>query len=92
MPKRYPISDARAKLPELVDAVVREPGTVYQITRRGKVVAELRAPQPAAAQGSLGAAVLRLASRERGKPKSRIQVATRKSEVLAELAGQTSRA
>ncbi len=56
------ISEARKKLPSIVKSLKKSPDTVYQITVRDEVVAEIRTP-PAVRPGEAAAKLLELRKR-----------------------------
>jgi len=60
------ISEARKKLPSIIKSLKSSPGTVYQITVRDEVVAELRTP-PKIEPGAAAAKLLELRKHLGGK-------------------------
>ena len=54
------ISEARKRLPELVQQVRKDSGTTVQITLHNEVVAELRGTQPEPEPGAAGRKLLEL--------------------------------
>jgi antitoxin (DNA-binding transcriptional repressor) of toxin-antitoxin stability system len=68
--RRVSITEARRRLPQLMRELKQTPGSVAQITVRGKVVAELRAARPAL-EPEPGAAARALLEIMRKLPKHR---------------------
>jgi antitoxin (DNA-binding transcriptional repressor) of toxin-antitoxin stability system len=67
---KVPISEARRRLPELVQQVRKDPGSTVQITVRDEVVAELRGALPEPEPGAAARKLLELMSqlpRRRGR-------------------------
>ncbi len=62
------ISEARKTLPSLIKSLKSSPGTVYQITVYGEVVAEIKRP-PMVKPGEAAARLLELRKKMRGKGK-----------------------
>jgi hypothetical protein len=70
---QVPISEARAKLPQLVKQLQRDPSLTYEITIHDEVVAELKAP-PALPRGGEAARELLALMERLPKPRSRKKV------------------
>jgi len=70
---QVPISEARAKLPQLVKQLQRNPSLTYEITIHDEVVAELKAP-PSLPRGGEAARELLALMERLPKPRSRKKV------------------
>lgn len=70
---QVPISEARAKLPQLIKKIQRNPSLTYEITVHHEVVAELKAP-PQLSEGGETAKRLLAIMKQLPKPRSRKKV------------------
>ena len=70
---QIPISEARAKLPQLIKQLQRSPSLTYEITVHHEVVAELKAP-PQLSEGGEAAKRLLAIMKQLPKPGSRKKV------------------
>ena len=72
---QIPISEVRAKLPQLIKQLHQDPSVIYEITVHQAVVAELKAPPPLPQGGEAAQAILALIDQlppSRSRPPRRV--------------------